>query len=87
MLDENVNETAKSIEQNAKRMTLKHTILLHEIENMLLISMYYYFLRFRDLSIEQQNKQTMVHILHCTCRTLLVSMLKYHQKYEHYVFL
>ena len=43
---------------------------------MLLISTYYYF--FRDLHIEQQNKQTMINILQG--RTLLVSILKYHQK-------
>ena len=30
MSDENVNETIKSVEQNAKRITLKH-ILLYEI--------------------------------------------------------
>ena len=29
--DDNVNETVKSLEQNAKRMTLKYIILLYEI--------------------------------------------------------
>ena len=47
-------------------------------ENMLLISMYYYFLGFRDFSTEQQNKQTMINILQG--RTFLLSILKYHQK-------
>ena len=31
MSDKYVNETVKSIEQNDKRMTLKHIILLYEI--------------------------------------------------------
>ena len=31
MSDENVNETVKSIEQNAKWMTLKHIMLLYEV--------------------------------------------------------
>ena len=43
MSDENVNETVKSIEQNAKRMTLKHIYYYMKYENMLLISMYYFF--------------------------------------------
>ena len=36
------------------------------------------FLRFRDLSIEQQNKQTMIDILQRM--TVLLSILKYHTK-------
>ena len=44
MSDENVNETVKSIEQNAKWMTLKHIILLCEIlEYVVNLSMYYYY--------------------------------------------
>ena len=62
--------TAKSIELNAKQI-YHYT----KYENMLLISMYHYFLWFRDPSIEQQNKQTMIIILHG--RTLLLSILKY----------
>ena len=43
MSKENVNERVKSIEHNAKRMTLKHIIHYMKYENMLLISVYYYF--------------------------------------------
>ena len=39
MSDENVNETVKSIEQNAKWMTLKHIYYYMKYENMLLISL------------------------------------------------
>ena len=42
MSDENVNETVKSIEQNAKWMTL-NTYYYTKYENMLLISMYYFY--------------------------------------------
>ena len=43
------------------------------------------FLRFRDLIIKQQNKQTMINILQG--RTVLLSILKYHQKVQTLCFL
>ena len=78
MSDENVNETVKSIEQNAKWMTLK---TLYYYENMLLISLcIIIILRFRDLSIEQLNKQIMTNILQG--RTLLRQFLKFTKKVQ-----
>ena len=47
--------------------------------------MFYYFLWFMDLSIEEQNKQTMINILQG--RTLLLSILKYHQKSTKTIFI
>ena len=47
---------------------------------MLLISMYYYFLWFRDLRIEQRNKQAMINILQG--RTLPLSILKITKKVQ-----
>ena len=69
----NENETVRSIEQNAKRITLKHIILLYIYDNM-----------FRELSIEQQNKLTMINILQG--RTLQLLILKYNQKGTNTVF-